>query len=154
MGKNDGNYQRKFRNFLLNPTLQLRLGVLSISVAVFFCTLVIWTVYLHLFDFYNLVIELTDLEGEVREILSVYYSSLLYWITGVVLLYLGVTVGLSIYYTHRLVGPTIAFRRHIRSLIDGNFESRVTLRKKDAFMEVADDLNELAAQLYRNKNAS
>ena len=128
--------------------------MLSISVAVFFCTLVIWTVYLHLFDFYNLVIELTDLEGEVREILSVYYSSLLYWITGVVLLYLGVTVGLSIYYTHRLVGPTIAFRRHIRSLIDGNFESRVTLRKKDAFMEVADDLNELAAQLYRNKNAS
>ena len=142
-------YKRSARNFLLQPTLQLRLGFISILVATFFCCLIIGLAYISLSSFYSMVLDLTDLREEVVQILDQYVSSMSWWIIGLVLVYLTINVGLSIYYTHRLVGPTIAFRRHILALIDGDFKSRVNLRKNDAFEEVAEALNKLAEKLEK-----
>ncbi len=147
-------YKRNIRNLLLQPTLQMRIGLVSILVAVTFCVLILGLIFTNLQHFYNLVLDLTGLEQEVSKILGDYIQSLAWAIFGLVTLYLAASVYLSIYYTHRLVGPTIAFRRHIRSLIDGNMESRVNLRKNDAFTEVADDLNELAEVLQKKQTSS
>ena len=46
-------------------------------------------------------------------------------------------------------GPTVAFRRHIQALRQGDFDSRVRLRRGDAFNEVADELNALSEDLAR-----
>lgn len=135
---------RSARNLLLQPNLQIRLGIIYLVVAAFFCAVTLTLVYSNLEHFYKLVLDLTGLESEVSDILNGYIESLSWAIVGLLLLYLTITMFLSIYYTHRLVGPTIAFRRHIRALIAGNYDSRVNLRKNDAFTEVADDLNELA----------
>jgi signal transduction histidine kinase len=51
---------------------------------------------------------------------------------------------LSIFQTHRFIGPTVAFRRHIRDLANGEYTKRVTIRRGDAFAEVAYELNRLA----------
>ena len=42
------------------------------------------------------------------------------------------------------IGP---FRRHIQAMKNGDYSSRVHLRKGDAFVEMADDLDELAGVL-------
>jgi len=69
-------------------------------------------------------------------------------------IYFFITVAVSIFFTHRLVGPTYAFRRHIRELKNGNYGSRVVLRKGDAFQEVAEDLNDLAVTLEQVRRRS
>ena len=48
---------------------------------------------------------------------------------------------------HRMLGPAVAIRRQVRALLDGDYASRVGIRKGDAFAELAEDLNRLAESL-------
>jgi len=64
--------------------------------------------------------------------------------------YVLVVTGLAIGYSHRLIGPVVALRRHIQALKDGNYRSRTKLRQSDtAYLEMANDLDELAKILGR-----
>ena len=59
-------------------------------------------------------------------------------------------VGLCLGYSHRLIGPVVALRRQIQALKDGNYRARTQIRKSDtAYLEMADDLDELAKILGR-----
>ena len=67
-------------------------------------------------------------------------------LVGYVLLVIGLCIG----YSHQLIGPVVALRRQIQALKDGNYGARTELRKSDtAFLEMADDLDELAKTLGR-----
>ena len=58
--------------------------------------------------------------------------------------------GASVAFVHRLTGPTVALRRHVRALKSGDYSSRVVLRGgKNAHCELAELLNELAEVLER-----
>lgn len=140
-------HKRKLSNFLLQPLLQIRLGLYAILLSLAFCVAISTTFYVNLYRFYDLVLELTDLRDEVSEILQSYIQGLAFWMVIILLVYLLLTIAVSIFFTHKLVGPTYAFRRHIKELARGNYQSRIVLRKHDAFQEVADELNELAASL-------
>lgn len=139
--------KRKFSNFLLQPLLQVRLGLYSIILSVLFGLGVFTIIYVNFYKFYDLVLELTDLREEVTEILNTYIQGVVLWLLLALFVYFIITVGVSIFFTHKLIGPTYAFRRHIREMTKGNYKTRVNLRKGDAFHEVADDLNELAVRL-------
>lgn len=143
--------KRKFSNFLLQPLLQVRLGLYAIILSIFFGLGVFTIIYVNFYKFYDLVLELTDLREEVTEILNSYIQGVVIWLLLALFVYFVITVGISIFFTHRLIGPTFAFRRHIKELTRGNYKSRVNLRKGDAFTEVADDLNELAAKLEQQR---
>ncbi len=143
--------KRKLSNFLLQPLLQIRLGLYSIILSLGFCIAIVTIFYVNLYRFYDLVLELTDLREEVSEILQGYIEGLTFWLVVLLVVYLIITVAVSIFFTHKLVGPTYAFRRHVRELGKGNYKSRIVLRKHDAFQEVADDLNELAVTLEANR---
>jgi len=51
------------------------------------------------------------------------------------------------------VGPTVAFRRHLRALAAGDYSARTYLRPHDAFQEVADELNALSRALETRAGA-
>ncbi len=146
-------FRRRFRNYLLQPLLQIRLGLYSIVLALLFSLAVLSILYVNLHRFYEMVLELTDLREEVSVVLEAYLTDTLWWVVAVVLTYLVVNVAVSVFFTHRLVGPTIAFRRHIQALKQKRYQSRIVLRKRDAFKEVADDLNQLAQSLEREGSA-
>ncbi len=143
--------KRKLSNFLLQPLLQVRLGLYAILLSLLFGFGVFAIIYVNFYKFYDLVLELTDLRAEVTEILNTYIHGVVVWMILALVVYFLVTVAVSIFFTHRLVGPTYAFRRHIKDLSRGQYKSRVILRKGDAFQEVADDLNELAVKLEQQR---
>jgi len=144
--------KRKLTNFLLQPLLQVRLGLYAILLSLAFGISVFAIIYVNLYKFYDLVLELTDLREEVSEILNADIRGIFLWMLLALVVYFFITVAISIFFTHRLVGPTYAFRRHIKDLSRGNYKSRVILRKGDAFQEVADDLNELALKLEKRQS--
>jgi methyl-accepting chemotaxis protein len=58
-----------------------------------------------------------------------------------------VAVVLWIVLARRIFGPAVQFKRHIESLTQGDYTSRVQLRRGDEFKDVAEKLNELAEAL-------
>ena len=148
------SHKRKLSNFMLQPLLQIRLGLYSIILSLVFCLGLVAIFYINFYKFYDLVLELTDLREEVTDILQSYLRGLIGWVAIGTSVYFFITVGISIFFTHRLVGPTYAFRRHIREIKNGNYGSRVVLRKGDAFQEVAEDLNDLAVSLEQLRRRS
>ena len=141
------DYKRKIGNYLLEPLLQVKLGLYAIILALIFCFGMVWLVYETFHRFYDIMLELTDLREEVTEILNSHMDSMLLWSFIGIAVYFTITVIMSIFYTHRLIGPTVAFRRHVAELKKGNYRSRVALRKSDAFSELAEELNDLAEHM-------
>jgi len=145
--------KRRVRNFMLQPLLQVKLGLYAIILSLFFAVALAAILYYNFAGLVNSVVLLTDAEEEVRDLFVDYWRGTQLWIYLVFFVYLGATVLVSVLYTHRLVGPTIAFRRHIRSISEGKYFVRTFLRKGDAFLEVADELNRLSEVMERTRGA-
>lgn len=150
----DMSARRKFKNYLLQPLLQVKLGIYFIVLSLIVSIGLLWFLYYYLSPLYDMVLELTDLREEVGLVQASYLLGAGWMVAGSILLYFFATIAISIFFTHRLIGPTYAFRRHIQSLIDGDYGSRVNLRKNDAFPEVANDLNRLAEHLQSNSRVA
>lgn len=142
-------HQRKLANFLLQPMVQLRIGAINVMLSLTFVLLLGAYVYMKFVQFVEVVTTLTEASDEVGTMLSEYLGKVA--LTGGVLALVFVLISLatSIYLTHRLVGPTVAFRRHIDALIGGDYKVNTKLRSHDAFVEVADSLNRLSEALQK-----
>ena len=136
--------KRRFVNYLLQPFLQLRIGLVHVVLTVVFVTGIGWFAWAKLREFTNIIASLTETEAEVKGMLDEYLASVATTGLALGLMFIVLSLAASIFLTHKLVGPTIAFRRHIRSIADGKFNARTYLRKGDAFLEVADELNRLS----------
>lgn len=147
----DPHAKRRIKNFILQPLVQIKLGIYTILLSFIVVIALTWFLYSLLYPLYDMVLELTDLREQVDIVQASYLLKAGWIIGGSLIFYLVVTIAISIYYTHKLVGPTFAFRRHIGALIKGDYTSRVNLRRGDAFGEVAQDLNELAQTLQKNE---
>ncbi len=136
--------QRKLRNYLLRPSLQVQLAAYTICLTFFFASILVAIVAYHFAGLYEIVLSLTDLESEIGSLMHEYLQGVAGYLVVLLLLYMIFVVVLTVVATHALIGPTIAFQRHIKAMIAGDFNSRIKLRKYDAFQEVATDLNQLA----------
>lgn len=143
--------QRRFSNYFLQPLLQVRLGLYSSAIALVFSVMVFITLYASLHDFADVVFAVTDRESEVRSLFRSYITGASGWLLLLLVLFIASNVLVAVIYTHRLIGPTIAFRNHMKKLASGKFQDRIHLRKGDAFQELADELNEFTDLLDRNR---
>ena len=139
--------KRYWRNFLLQPNLQVKIGLYTVLLAIIFFGAMMSVLYVRFVRLYDMVLELTDMRDEVIGLMDKQLLGVSWWLAGGICSYVLLNIIMSIYFTHKMIGPTIAFRRHIRSLGRGDYASRVYLRNGDAFVEVAQDLNKLAEVL-------
>lgn len=63
-----------------------------------------------------------------------------------------ISVGVGVVLSHRIFGPMVSIQRHVIEMNNGNYKSRVKLRKKDEFQDLANALNDLAARLESGKD--
>jgi len=139
--------RRRARNLLLDPALQLRLPIHILWVTVVCAVLLIAN---GAFSFRSLFWDAMAHRVEYLDpVLRAQMGDFLIVTVAIVLGYALVVLGLSVLLSHRLVGPTVALRRHVEALKNGDYGSRVRLRKHDAFAELAHDLDELAELLEK-----
>lgn len=146
-GDREAPVRRKYKNFLLQPGLQTTLGLYSIILSFLFAGTVIAIIYFNFAELIDSILLLTDAPEEVKDIMSSYWRASQVYIYLAVGVYISAMITITIWYTHRLVGPSIAFRRHILALISEKYYARTNLRKGDAFAEVAEALNSLSEAL-------
>ncbi len=139
--------KRRLSNFLLQPTLQTGIGFYCIVLSLIFAGVVAAIIYVQFGNLFQFIIEMTDAPEEVQTIIWSNLSSIQNWIYLSLAVYILIVLAISILYTHRLVGPTVAFRRHFEALQAGNFKYRTHLRKNDAFHDLAEYLNQTTDQL-------
>src|SRR5690606_10677603 len=99
----------------------------------------------------DVVATLTQADEEISTLISDYLTSVASVAGLAALVFVFASLCATIWMTHKLVGPTVAFRRLINDLIAGKFGRKISLRKGDAFIEVADDLNRLSEALTKFK---
>ena len=135
--------RRRARNSLIEPRLQLGLPIVLVSVTAAFVIGQLYQSYLAFGRFYAAIEGTLNSQAHHRLLLAQMNDYLT--ISAVIaVLYILVVTAIGIGYTHKMVGPMVAFRRQVQALIGGDYSARVKLRKRDAFQGLSDDLNELA----------
>jgi signal transduction histidine kinase len=70
------------------------------------------------------------------------------WVIAASLLFLALMLSVTlIALSYRVFGPSVQFKRFIQALRTGDYAHRGTLRKGDAFQDLMDEFNQLAAEL-------
>ena len=144
---------RSFKNYALQPLLQIKLGLYSILLSLGFALVVSGILYINLAKFSDIILQLTGVEDEVKDLLNQYIAPAKIQVLATIVIYVAINIVVTILYTHKLIGPTIAFRRHVRMIADGKLQYRTVLRKGDAFEELADDLNKLSTFLEKKSKS-
>ena len=139
-------YKRSLRNYLLQP-VAIKVGSVLYSSVDYIHRIGDYLRLFGVFGLYEIIVELTDISDDLSSVIQARIMGFLVFCAILGLIYTLTTLVLSIYYTHRFVGPVVAFRRHVTNLRKGDFSSRVVLRKNDAFAALAEDLNMLASEL-------
>jgi methyl-accepting chemotaxis protein len=139
--------RRHKMNLLLLPAMQLKLPVILLIVTLGFVALQVVHTEFAYGKLFEIVLEEAGrppfLEKLLREQTGDYVE-----VTGALtLLYILVVVILWLAHGHRMIGPVLPLRRQIEALKNGDYGARVRLRKRDAFKEIAEDLNQLAQVL-------
>lgn len=146
-----GRHKRRIRNYLLEPRIQLRLGLVNVVMSLGFALTLLGVLTYHQQLREARWLELSGVSPDMQAILTDYQSELFVVLAGICVLYVVVSVGFAILFTHRMVGPSYAFRRHIRALRDGDYDAYTSLRPHDAFEELALELNLLSQALRERK---
>ena len=141
--------RRKLRNFLLKPGLQLRLPLFILLLSFGFLLLAVMLGNLYFEKTFVTLMQTTSQSEYLQIVISEqtreFRNMALLLLAG----YAALVVVVTSIYTHGLVGPVLPLVRHIKALQEGLYSHRVKLRRKDAFQELAGELNELAEVLER-----
>jgi len=141
--------QRRMRNYLIRPISQLKMSGL---VAVLMVAIVSGLNVINYRKYSNITRVMSNFYGlneETREILLGIRMQLL---VADVILIIAISLVLILVWikmTHRIYGASFAIKKFVRLMIEGKYESKLTLRKKDEFRDVADVLNELGSVLQK-----
>jgi hypothetical protein len=146
------NPRRKIRNRLLRPSLQLAIPLMAILFTIVFILALSYTAYTAFEGIYSYVLTQAPIEGYLQGEIETQIHASIGLLIGITMTYVVLVMSSSVIISHHIVGPYVAFLRHIRALKNGDYASRVTLRKHDAFEDVAAELNELA-QVLQDKSA-
>ena len=139
------NQQRKTTTLLLQPAVQLKLPAYFLLITAAFGGLTAIAISDAYRSFFLTVA--AEQPAYMEGILRAQTYDLVVVSGMLAIAYLLTILAVAIVFLHRLVGPTVALRRQVEALKNGDYSARVTLRRNDAFSELADDLNELAALL-------
>ena len=146
--------RRKARNLLLKPSLQMKLPLYTLILSFTFGLVALLLFYVYFEQLYAMMLENTTQGSYLRAAVRLQTSNFIEAASMLLVGYILLMVAVTTIYTHRIIGPTVALKRHIRALKDGLYSHRVQLRKHDELKDMAADLNELAEILeqYRNSN--
>ena len=129
-------YQRKFRNYLINKDLQLRLirnNVFYLLICVVVAVGVLLSPLIHEMMFAS------DLESQYRAAQT--FLFLIKWLVPAFLIVLVIFMGHTIVATHRICGPLVNFTQTFDRMAQGDLTRKVYIRKGDYLKSECERIN-------------
>ena len=140
---------RRLKNFFLQPILQMKLGVYNVVLAIIFAFLVYLLFEVNFAALFATIIDLTENKESINEVIQQHMQVTMIWFLALSAGFVVANIIVAVWYTHRFVGPSVAFRRHLDAVMKEDYGFKTTLRQDDAFQDVADKLNELSVLLQK-----
>ncbi len=141
------NEHRKARNLLLRPAFQLKLPLYILLLSMAFLVLGVLFGNLYFQQTYMSTLATSTQPEYLQQVIARQTQEFKLLSLLLLAVYAALVTVITTIYTHRLIGPTLPIRRHIKALRDGLYSHRVVLRKHDGLQDVADELNALAKTL-------
>jgi methyl-accepting chemotaxis protein len=148
-----GKENRKSRNLLVRPKVQLKLCLLLSAGFTIILGLIVFVMQ-NFSQYLNTLLSTNQIDTQTVILITshlYYYLKLTAGIAGVFAV-LGLAIGLWL--THRIFGPVIQISQHISKLIAGDYNSRIHLRSGDELKDLAASLNVLAEKLSQESKDS
>ncbi len=146
--------KRKVVNAIWEPFVQFKLLMYMLGSTALVAILLGAFLYFAFSDLISVVAGKTEASSYYGEMIEIQLIHLFRYCGALFVLYILLLAAVCVAYTHRLIGPLRPFTRHVESLANGNYSSRVVLRKGDLDMynDYANKLNELAVNLETREN--
>ena len=144
-------HQRKLVNAFWQPFLQFKLLIYLLGTTALVALLLAAFLYYAFSDLIGAVGMGGDNQSYYAEMIEIQLVHLFRYCGALFVMYILLLATVCVVYTHRLIGPFRPYKRHLDSLIAGDYSARVTLRKGDIdmFVEYANQLNQLAETLQQ-----
>ncbi|MCY4380892.1 MAG: hypothetical protein OXC40_04920 [Proteobacteria bacterium] len=139
--------RRKLKNFLLKPRAQLELVINIVTLTIFFGTSASLIIYFQLNDIFNTLYIMSEIDGDTSRTLSNDWNHSITLLVGFIFLYVLTTTVICIIHSHRMIGPTVAFKRQLNAILSCNYKTRIKLRDGDYYQDLAELFNRLSEQL-------
>ncbi len=139
-------YRRK--KYLIDRPFQLKLLVMVISLLLIHTILVLAAVFLPtaLVLYSNLPLER---KNDAAKSILLFHKTIWPGIVAVIALFGYV----SIFFSHKIAGPIYRIKMALREMAAGNYSNRITLRKGDELVDVAEHINALSEIINTSKTA-
>lgn len=150
----DGKHNRKLKNAFWEPFQQFKMLMLMLGATALVAVLLGAFLYFAFSELIGAVTVDNGSQSYYAEMVEMQLVSLFKYCAALFILYIVLLATVCVAYTHRMIGPMQPFNRHIDSLLAGDFNSRVVLRKNDlqTFNAFSDKLNQLAVNMDLAKN--
>ena len=142
-------HNRTFKNFVINPSFQLRMGFYFVSATLAVMGILLFLLYNQIAEVRMIVANSPGMslatQGEVNSVLA---NIVKLSVGFLFIMVIGIT-GFSVVVSHRIAGPMFAIMAYIEDLKTGNYQAQRNLRPYDELSPIMDSLHELAAKLNR-----
>lgn len=141
---------RKLKNTVVEPFKQFKIGVYIIVTTFIFIVCAgylfmssFWQQYQHVMSIFEVVDP--NLQWEVITN-DVFFANIIK-VSALFLLFMLITMAMVFKLTHRYYGPLVSIEKFVDQVTEGDYSSRVALRKKDELQRLATKLNTMAENL-------
>ncbi len=143
------NSNRKLRNFLINPQYQIKYIFWTTLSGLFLILCNIFVFYHFVSENYKILVDLSPMEDEAKTQLYRELHRILFLMGGFSIFFVIVVSLLGLVLSHRTAGPMFQFKRVFQSIQSGNLDTRIHLRPKDDFQDVAHECNRMIDYLQK-----
>lgn len=134
------------RQLLVNRPLQFRFIKAMLGILFVLTFIALGSVYLTLWT-------ILQAFGMQHDPVTVALFSAIGWSIALELLLVGpFVIWLGVLVTHKVAGPLVRVHAALAQLTQGNFNIRISLRKGDSLIDLADAVNTLAKSLQRRQS--
>lgn len=141
--------KRSLSGMMFQPVIQLKIAAYNALIASIFSLVLALLFYKNLEMFANTFIDHTQADDQTISQVYHHIEGVRIWALLVLIGYIGVSVAVSLRITQQMVGSTVGFRRHIRAIANGDLSKRISVKRGDAFQDVAEELNYLTESLAK-----
>jgi len=143
--------RRKLRNLVLDPKYQFKFVFLAAGSALLVSFVNAVVFYTYIKENYAILVDLSPMTDEAKAQLYAELRQIILFLGAGSLLFVLAVAGMALYFSHRSAGPLFQFKRVFDQIRKGQVESRIHLRPRDDFHEVAKSFNEMMDSLTKSE---
>ena len=136
--------RRGFASWFVEPHRQVKLGLMFLLLNLAFSAVFMAVFAFYFWDVYSTVATYFQLTSEQSSQVLDKFLPPMFIALGLTVVFVVVSILLSVRYTHRIYGPLVSIHRFLDDFLDGRSVAPLNLRESDQLKELAEKLNELA----------